>query len=913
MIVGINNASKLYGITKRSFFYIWLALATLPAWTGRFAVSQDAAAAETAPSAGDESVEASPPPSEPTQKVQLDFREQPWLAVLEWLAEMQKFNLDWQQLPEGTLNLSSTKKYSVDEAEDVINMQLLARGFTLLKRGEVLRLVPLKNLDITLVPKVDPDELATLQRHQFVRVTFPLDWMIAEEAATEFKPLISPYGQLFPMASSNRLEAMDAVVNLRELHRLLTRAEADEGRRERVAEFRLEHRKAEEVAVKVRQLLGLPAEEAPPVATQTQLDIEKVKFRSEAVKQLGTGAQQLLVDKPDVHLVVNDKENSILVNGRPDKIEIARQAIEAMDKPLPPAESAWESINRVKVYEVNGFDPATITQLMQSLQERGNISKETRIQHEATSNRLVVVASPQDQLTIGNIIEGFRTQGRRAEVLPLARIDPRYASKAVSLVLKKPDRPPSAPGVASEGEFQVEPDSANNRLLLWATPAEMAEVREFLTRLGESFAGTAGATNPQMHVVHLRGAKASQATRRLQQVWKQVSDTPLVIEPMGEAAPASATTVKTDNMTPVTPTVAPATPPATQGDVSAAQSTAPVTQRPIPSNLSPTPASAPAISPTEPAAPDPDSDRTAEPMSDGKIGQTTAKFVVQQTSVPPQPVPPTQPQPQASAPASIPAPQLASTEPPRGVRVLASDDEENVVILSRDPAAAETARQLMEQIVPDENDVAVIPLKYAQSALVKQQLDVLVAHSRDAESSPLTTQRPLLIESDSRTNRLMVQHASSRQMRIIKEMVPLLDQPEQEDDRLVRQQRIYRADRKRASEIAEVVKEVYRDLLSSGDKIFDGRNADQPFGYNRAMAATSKSPEYQGLLAVGVDDEDNTLVLSAPAYLMDEVLKLVQLVDKNASNQKVVVVPLKRATARASVGEALGRLLAKPE
>ena len=60
------------------------------------------------------------------------------------------------------------------------------------------------------------------------------------------------------MASSNRLEAMDAVVNLRELHRLLTRAEADEGRRERVAEFRLKHRKAEEVAVKVRQLLGCP-------------------------------------------------------------------------------------------------------------------------------------------------------------------------------------------------------------------------------------------------------------------------------------------------------------------------------------------------------------------------------------------------------------------------------------------------------------------------------------------------------------------------------------------------------------------------------------------------------------------------------------------------------------------------------
>ena len=120
-----------------------------------------------------------------------------------------------------------------------------------------------------------------------------------------------------------------------------------------------------------------------------------------------------------MHLVVNDKENSILVNGRPDKIEIARQAIEAMDKPLPSGESAWESINRVKVHEVSGFDPSTIAQLMQALQERGNISKDTRIQHEAAFNRLIVFASPEDHLVIANIIDSFRTNGRRAEVLPL--------------------------------------------------------------------------------------------------------------------------------------------------------------------------------------------------------------------------------------------------------------------------------------------------------------------------------------------------------------------------------------------------------------------------------------------------------------------------------------------------------------
>ena len=53
------------------------------------------------------------------------------------------------------------------------------------------------------------------------------------------------------------------------------------------------------------------------------------------------------------------------------------------------------------------------------------------------------------------------------------------------------------------------------------------------------------------------------------------------------------------------------------------------------------------------------------------------------------------------------------------------------------------------------------------------------------------------------------------------------------------------------------------------------------------MAATTKSPEYQGLLAVGVDDEGNMLILSAPAYLMEEVMRLVAVVDTSAGGESV--------------------------
>jgi type II secretory pathway component GspD/PulD (secretin) len=292
-------------------------------------------------------------------------------------------------------------------------------------------------------------------------------------------------------------------------------------------------------------------------------------------------------------------------------------------------------------------------------------------------------------------------------------------------------------------------------------------------------------------------------------------------------------------------------------------------------------------------------------MGDRGVVRPAARLVSQQQ--------PAADQATAQQPSPAPArPAAASSEAATPVRVIMGDDGD-MLIVSRDPVAADTAKHLVEQIVPDKADVEVLQLKHAQASAVKSQLDTLLEHTHADDSSALATRPPLRIDPDVRTNRLLIQHASPRQMRLITDMVAQLDRPQQENERLVRQQRIYHAKRKRASEIAEVVKEVYRDLLSSSDKVFAGRETYQPFGYSRALAATTKSPEYQGLLSVGVDDVGNTLILSAPTYLMEEVMRLVVLVDATAGGETVAVVPLKSPAARESVEEALRRVLAKPE
>ena len=174
-----------------------------------------------------ESPDASPRPEElrvkPDKdgKIQFQFHGQKWPAVLTWLADWSGMSLDWQQLPGDFVNLTTARKYTVREARDLINQHLLARGYTMLIQDGVLWVNQISKLDSGLVPRVTPAELAERDPHEFVKVSFQLDWLLAETAAKEFEPMKSPNGKLSPLTATNRLEAMDSVTNLRQMYELL--------------------------------------------------------------------------------------------------------------------------------------------------------------------------------------------------------------------------------------------------------------------------------------------------------------------------------------------------------------------------------------------------------------------------------------------------------------------------------------------------------------------------------------------------------------------------------------------------------------------------------------------------------------------------------------------------------------------
>ena len=235
----------------------------------------------------------------------------------------------------------------------------------------------------------------------------------------------------------------------------------------------------------------------------------------------------------------------------------------------------------------------------------------------------------------------------------------------------------------------------------------------------------------------------------------------------------------------------------------------------------------------------------------------------------------------------------------------------DVVIISRDAEAAGIAKRLLQQLIPEPGDVRVITLKHAQAMSVRRQLEEMLEHtSSRASPSKLSTERPLTIEVDSRTNRLIIQHSSAKQLEQINEFISVIDQPP-EGEEMKRQQRIYRVKYRRAADVSEVVKEVYHDLLSVSDRSFSSYDSRRPAGYNRNMAATASNPEYQGLMAIGTDTEANSLIVSAPGYLVDEIIKLAESVDTPSDGPAVAVVHAAGDASDIQLREALSKILKK--
>jgi type II secretory pathway component GspD/PulD (secretin) len=840
--------------------------------------------------------------------ISFSFKGQPWPSVLEWLADISGLSLHWEEAPQGYVDLTTRGQYSVEEVRDLLNSVLLAKGFSVLKNGEILVVVNLQKLDVSLVPRVSPDELDERGNYELVKVFFDLDWLVAERVIEEIRPLLSPYGKISAMKTTNRLDVLESAGNLRRIRELLSEEQSANGEERLIREFRLKHRRASEVLTSLQELLGMETRASgaqQPMSPEQQMAMQQQQMmlaQQQAAMQAQAGAQP--AKEAPVFLSVNTRENSILVNAPPDKMEIIDQAVQVIDVPQDRSQSILSNLPRLRVYRLTGINPDTMVRVLNDL---GGMDPSTRLEVDAKNGAVIAYAPLVDHLTIQSIVDKLDGSARHFEVIQLRVLQAEYVAGSIQMLMGGKEESnqnnrygyyfydPWGYGGSRNDEpkdkFQVEADIENNRLLLRANDVEMAEIRDLLIKLGELTNGERNLDTLRV-IPALPGEDADNLLNRIRQMWPSLRANPLEVSPdAGASRPAED---------------APGVPggrPDTEKAVPEAEAEAERKANVRPESLV-------GLAPIG-------SDPTDEDELDHRETEAGEAEV--------------ESHPFANDAAGVEdgidgGSAVPSDPPPVSITV----GPQGLVITSADPAALDQLEELVATIRPAKPSFKIFTLRHTFAEDIADLLDDVFKEEKKSRSdrasqmmdmmwngaSPqqgsarasLSKRKPLKFVPDKITNTILVQGADANQLAEVGWLIDQWDRVEPPDSNSVRRTQIIPLRYAQAKVVAETVKDVFRDLLSPNDKALIGSNPQpqqQPQQNNERgsgsffdsmmmsfLAAESDAadvPRFKGMLSIGIDDRSNTLIVSAPQILLDEVSDMVAALDNKAALTRPVV------------------------
>lgn len=847
---------------------------------------------------------------EDSGKVTFSLKGQPWEAVLQWLADVSELSLDWQELPGDTLNLTTTRSYTLEEARDMINRHLLARGYCMVLNGELLSVLKTSDIKSSLVPRVRPENLENQMDHTLCKVSFDLNWLIADEAVEELAPMLSRAGRISKLSRTNRIEVMDTAASLKDIYRILQSEQSDDGQEQLVRTFRLEHRRANEVIDLLRTLLGMENEggggsrgggmgDTRQITSMMQQMQQQLQRMGNSGSKGGGGGGK---EPVKTRLVLNQRENMILAQAAPDQMAIIEKAISQIDVPVEASNSLLQNINKMRVYRMETVDPQTLVDL---LQELGDMGPGTVLKVDEDKKSIVAFASLADHLTISTLVEKLDQSGRQVEVIPLRRLDAEYVAGTIQALMAPPpkenqnsryggfySRFGSEPQKEEPKEFKVEPDIENNRILVYANKVEMGEIRTLLQKLGEI--PDPDAVDNGIRVFEMGPEDdPREVMERIKQLWRRNNelqiDTPKK-QPATDEDDASDSephkpqpAVERNEAVRVTPervsadeffemlSATDATPPrhAVAGESSARPGNHP-SWSPQEKSIKPQNVTVLTVAPDERA-----NDRS---RSDNDSADRTMDHG---------------------------SPLKFSVTP-----------DGNLIVSSRDAAALAEMEDLMKQLVRPAPKYKIFYLKYATPSWVTINLEeyfeadeesgsgiqyspfygFMPSTSNKSSKSTLGSRRQPQFIYDNFTSSILVRNADRRQLQTIEDLIKVYDVPEPADTRSMRVTKIFKLRNAKAESVAQAVKDVFRDLLSSNDKALE-KNGEQKT-QTRVYSYFGDSDEddgdspirFKGLLSIGIEPSSDTLVVSSTASLMDTVGALIEELDKAADQSSSVQV-----------------------
>jgi type II secretory pathway component GspD/PulD (secretin) len=439
-------------------------------------------------------------PDAKVKKVSFNFRYAPWEEVLKMFAEISGLTLDLVNEPPGTFNYYDDREYTPVEALDVLNGYLMQKGYMLVRRNQFLVVLNIDNgIPPNLIPNVPLDELNERGRNELMRIRVPLQGIEANIAAREVDPLLGPQGSVVPLATSNSLLITDIGDNLRAIVQLLESVTTKEDPEEIIfQQFEIEFISAAEAESMVKAQWGLSA--VPQNVSAFLNDRDRDRRGPTSSSESG-----------DISITSDKRTNSLLVNAPRKEMKLIEgliAAIDVGDKPYDPTtDPGLNNEPYLKVYTLQNADAREVTKTLSAMLPEGVVVNE-----DGRERQVHIFGNDEMQSKVAELIDQLDTSDFDIvlDVIFLNKLDPVGAAAMLdALFYVDGDRAPV-----------IEPDSFGRRLNVRGTHEQITQIKTFLAKYGES--GEADSSGRgRMRIFSAGNRDPAEMLQVLQQLWSQ--------------------------------------------------------------------------------------------------------------------------------------------------------------------------------------------------------------------------------------------------------------------------------------------------------------------------------------------------------------------------------------------------------
>jgi type II secretion system protein D len=278
--------------------------------------------------------EAEPRPGD-TARVRFNFSEAPFAQVLDFFSRQTGLPVIREaEVPPGAMSFISAADYSLNEALEILNLNLAMHGRMLVRQENFLFLRTLEDAARKPGPVFGDEDLDGVDPTQYLTISIPLSNANVTQVAEKIKPLVKAPGLVTAVETQNMLLVVETAAQCVRIREIVRQIDSVRPVDSEYRIFTLRHAKAGSVVEALRGLVG-------------QRILKQIIEKDGSVRQVEE------VDVAGLNIQADERLNAVIAVGSASRIETVEELVALLDAP----EGGLEGGSR----ELSAFRLRTVT------------------------------------------------------------------------------------------------------------------------------------------------------------------------------------------------------------------------------------------------------------------------------------------------------------------------------------------------------------------------------------------------------------------------------------------------------------------------------------------------------------------------------------------------------------------------